>query len=260
MIWVVLIIALFLWFKFSSNSSFVAKKFKQGNCIVWGKKRKGKDLLFQKVIVKRKKEKYQTNYPKEFGYRYKQIAQINMNDLSVYPNTYESLIANVIKKIPYYRELEKVDTYISDGGIYLPSQYNHILNKLYPSMPIFYSVIGHLRDSNIHVNYNGHITRLWDKLREQADDYFKVERTIWIFGLIAFTKVRYYEEYNTAEAGVLPMKKGFMNKDQKALYEQFKAQYGEIKRFWIVSFSKQVHYDTRYFRRLFYEEKDFDVS
>lgn len=257
MMWV-LILALVIIFivilKLESNASYITKKFKKNNCLVWGKKRKGKDLTFQKVINKRKKEHYASNYPIEFGYGHKGV-QIQMADLSVSPNTYENMIANVVKKIDYQKEMENRDTYISDCGIYLPSQYNHILNKLYPSMPIFYSVIGHLYDSNIHVNYNGEITRLWDKLREQADEYFNVLQCIKIFGFI-FIKVRYYERYSTASQTLAPMKKGFLNKQQKALYEQYKSQNGLIKDMWICIMIRNIHYDTRYFRHVFFKEED----
>lgn len=255
MIWFFIIIAiiiliLYIWLE--SNANYIAKKFKHGNCIVWGKKRKGKDLLFQKVINKRKKEHYQTNYPDNFNYGHKG-KQIKLGDLSVQPNIYENLIMGKINKIERYEEREKVDTYISDGGIYLPSQYNHILNKLYPSMPIYYAVIGHLYDSNIHVNYNGEITRLWDKLREQADDYFYVDKNIKLPGII-FIKVFYYERYSAAASTLLPMKKGFLNKQQKALYEQYNATNGLIKPLWIAIRKKSIHYDTRYFKRLFFKE------
>lgn len=252
---VVLLIILIVTIKLELNASFIVKKFKKNNCIVWGKKRKGKDLTFQKVINKRKKEHYATNYPNDFNYGHKGT-QIRMADLSVSPNTYENMIANITTKIEYKPSFEKRDTYISDAGIYLPSQYNHILNKLYPSMPIFYSVIGHLYDSNIHVNYNGEITRLWDKLREQADEYFNVLENLKIFGFI-FVKIRYYERYSTAEASLAPMKRGFLNSQQKALYEQYKSQNGLIKDMWICIMQRNIHYDTRYFRRIFFKESDW---
>jgi hypothetical protein len=59
--------------------------------------------------------------------------------------------------------MEKKDIYIADAGIYLPSHQHHIISKEFPSLPIFYSIIGHLYDSNIHVNYNMK-QRLYDRI------------------------------------------------------------------------------------------------
>ena len=68
-----------------------------------------------------------------------------------------------------------------------------------------------------------------------------------------FTQVRYYEEYNSAEAGLLPMKNSLLNSQQRALYQQYVSENGLIKNMWIVQLKKNIHYDTRYFRRLFFD-------
>jgi hypothetical protein len=247
---IVIAIVLIVLIRLELNAQYIVKLFRHGNVIVWGKKRKGKDLLFQKVINMRKKETYMTNYPDDFNYGHKG-KHVKLEELSVNPNIYDDMITEKVKKIQQFPEREKVDVYISDAGIYLPSQFHGVLNKTYPSMPIYYSVIGHLYDSNIHVNYNGSISRLWDKLREQADDYLKVLRSIKL-PFIIFTQVRYYEEYNSAEAGLLPMKNSLLNTQQRALYQQYVSENGLIKNMWIVQLKKNIHYDTRYFRRLFF--------
>jgi hypothetical protein len=245
---IILLIFIFVYFKLWLNIDYIAKKFKNGNVIVWGKKRKGKDLLFQKVINHRKKP-YYTNYPDDYNYG-SSGKQILINDLSVSPNTYYHTITNQIKKIDLNNDMEKKDIYIADAGIYLPSHQHHIISKEFPSLPIFYSIIGHLYDSNIHVNYNGSITRLYDKLREQADDYFQVLGNIKFFRLF-FIKVRYYENYETAKQGLLPMRNAIFNFDQRALYEQYTATHGTIKDMWVVIRKGKIKYDTRYFKRLF---------
>ena len=250
-VFIVLLILLIVWLVMESNIAWIVRLFKKNNVIVWGKKRKGKDLLFQLVINRRKKEPYASNYPIEYSYGHK-ASKIDINDLSVMPNVYDNVILNNVHKIKRFDEREKMDCYIADAGIYLPSHYHSNIQKAYPSLPIYYSIVGHLYDSNIHVNYNGSITRLYDKLREQADDYIKVLDNIKIFGII-FIKVRYYETYESASQGLMPMKNSIFNKEQRALYEQYIAQHGLIKDMWVYILKKHIHYDTRYFRRLFFD-------
>jgi hypothetical protein len=249
-IFLILIIFIIFFVALELNIAYIVKLFKKNNIIVWGKKRKGKDLLFQLVINRRKKEVYASNYPVQFSYGHK-ATHIEINDLSVMPNVYDNVILNQVKKIEHKPHMEKVDVYIADAGIYLPSHFHSHIQKSYPSLPIYYSIVGHLYDSNIHVNYNGSINRLYDKLREQADDYIKVLDNIKIFGII-FIKVRYYELYETAVQGLMPMKSSFFNKEQRALYQQYVATHGLIKDMYVYIFKKHIHYDTRYFRRLFF--------
>jgi hypothetical protein len=229
-----------------SNAIYVTNLFKHANVLVFGKKRRGKDLIFQKVINKRKKP-YFANIP--YGKKYHHI---DLTEISVQPNTYEDLINGTVKKIPFNSKREKIDIYISDGGVHLPSQYNHILNKQYPSMPLYYSLSGHLYDSNVHVNYNGSTGRLWDKLREQADEYIRALKTV-IIGPLFFTKLRYFETFESAEKNVLPMKRSLFNPTLNGLKAQFDATNGVIRDMWILQLRSSIKYDTRYFKGVFFE-------
>lgn len=250
---IILAVIIIAFIKMYLNIGYIANLFKHGNVIVWGKKRKGKDLLFQIVINKRKKP-YLTNYPDKYNYG-GNGKEIGIKTLSVAPNTYESTITNKIIKIKENKEFEKRDVYIADAGIYLPSHQHHIIGKNFPSLPIYYSVIGHLYDSNIHTNYNGSITRLYDKLREQADEYIKVLGSVKFLGFI-FIKVRYYELYETACKGLLPMKKALINSHQRAIYDEYTATNGLIKDMWVYIRKKKIYYDTRYFKRVFFESDE----
>src|SRR5690606_12577738 len=109
---------------------------------------------------------------------------------------YENFINDNVQQIEKREQLECADIYISDAGIYLPAQYHYLLDKKYKSLPIFYALSRHLYNNNVHVNTQA-LNRVWDKLREQADSYFKALKTIKIFGLL-FTRVRYYETYQVA--------------------------------------------------------------
>ena len=135
---ILLIYCLFgLW-----HAHVVKNKFKECNVIVSGKKGTGKDLLFQLIISKRKRENYYANI--DYGYKYHHIG---LKDISVEPNTYLNFIDDDVKKIKKLHD-DKEDIYISDGGIYLPSQYDSILYKKFPA--VHYAI--HLALSN---DYNG---------------------------------------------------------------------------------------------------------
>ena len=130
--------------KMQMNIIFVATAFGRGNVLVYGKKRKGKDLLFQYVIYTRHKE-YFANI--DYGYKYNHI---DLKDLSLEPNTYQNLIQGDIIKVKKNLKRERKDTYISDSAIHMPSQYQHLLVKEYPGLPLEYALEGHLYDANIH--------------------------------------------------------------------------------------------------------------
>jgi len=249
--YIILFIASLIMLKMNFNINFIVKLFKKNNVIVFGKKRKGKDILFQKVIHKRRREPYFSTMT--YGNKYNHI---ELKDVSVAPNTYNDLINNTITKLYYDPLREKRDIYISDGGQYLPSQYQHLLVKHYPSMPLYYGISGHLYDSNCHVNYNGSFGRLWDKLREQADSYIRALLTIKI-GPFFFNKYRFYEEEQSASKNILPLKRSmFMNSVAKQEFKQFNATFGKIKNLWVISFKWQMPYDTRYFKKIFFYDSD----
>lgn len=247
-IFIIVLVIIFIHLKLDGNAKKMALKFKKGNVIVFGTKGSGKDLIFQKVISKRKKEPYNANIP--YGYNY---TEITLNELSVAPNTFEDFIDNKITKIPRIEQREKTDAYISDGGVYLPSQYDTKLSKLYPSLPIFYALSRQLYSMNIHINTQA-LNRVWVKLREQADFFYKAIDTYRIFGIL-FTKVRYYETYQSAEQNILPLKKQFMNKNLNNLAEQYYATHGEIKDFWICQRISKIKYDTRHFKKVLFQDE-----
>ena len=163
---VISVIMLFAKMYFTQNISWAASKFKKANCLVFGKKRTGKDLLFQQVIRYRK-DHYFSIMPYGLGKKYHHI---EIKEVSLDPNTYKDLIEGTIKKIPWLEDREKKDIYIPEGGQFLPSQYRKSLETRYPGLPLYMGLSGHIYDSNVHINYNGAFTRLWDKVREQEDD------------------------------------------------------------------------------------------
>lgn len=237
-----LIILLFWLFIQHLNWKYVVKQFKKCNVIVSGKKGSGKDIIFQCVINKRDEDYYSNiNYGGDYH-------QIKVLDVSTHENDFEHLVNEDIKKYPH-EFYEKRDIYISDGGVYLPSQLDSKLHKIYTSMPVFYALSRHLYNSNVHVNVQN-LNRLWKSLREQADFYIDVKHTFKFFGFIFITKYVMYDKYESALNRILPMKKSLMNKYQKALYEQFYATNGLIKVGYKITFKKSLKYNSRAFEEI----------
>lgn len=224
---------------FASN---ILRHFKRCNVIVAGKKGSGKDLLFQWVINKRKREPYYANI--DYGNKYENI---KLTEVSTYPNDYNRIVNDNIEPQEHTIK-EKADIYISDIGIFLPSYMDSTLYKKFPSMPIFYALSRHLYANNVHCNTQN-IERGWKALREQADFYCVCKRTIRIFGWL-ITKVYTYEKYESAKQNLEPIKKRMFNKYSKSQVDIYNATNGDIRKGHIFTRIKDIHYDTRAFERI----------
>lgn len=222
------------------------KNFKMSNVIVDGKKGRGKDLLFQWVIWKRK-EPYYANV--EYGGR---CELIDIGELSVAPNDYEDFIDGKHKEVKR-RFAEKKDAYISDGGIYLPSYADALLHKHYKSMPLFYPLSRHIAEMNVHINVQN-VARVWKPLREQADFFVHVKGRIKLPFHILVHAVTYDKE-QSAVLCLEPMRSRIMNKFSKAELDQFRAMHGEIKSGWIILPRRAIKYDTRAFEKVLFGEQ-----
>lgn len=245
---VIFLIALFIFLiffiKYKLMKRYILKNFEINNVLIYGKRGKGKGVLTQYIIKERKKE-YYSNL--NFGYKF--LKEIVPADLNVAPNTFENLINNNIVPIEKVFK-ENCDFYIDDVGNYLPSHMDSTLHKRYPSLPIFYSLSRHLYNSNVHGNAQT-LIRIWKTLREQGDFYINCIGVVNLpFCLIV--KFRTYEKYETANLNLLPMKKAFLNKHNKALYNQFVATHGEIKKGFFIISKRSIKYDTRAFHEKFF--------
>lgn len=238
---VLLIVPVFWFAKQALFTRDIVQHFKKCNVVVAGKKGTGKDLVFNKVINKRK-DYYYSNI--RYGGRCKVIS---LKAVSVAPNTYKDFINENVTKIGRAFK-ERKDIYISDGGIFLPSYMDSTLYKTYPSMPIYYALSRHLYDSNIHVNVQNY-ERLWKALREQSDFYVTCKKTIKVFGVF-FTKCVTYDKLQSAMQGLLPIKVRFLNKYSKAEVDIYNSTNGEIKSGWVIQLKRNIHYDTRAFEKV----------
>lgn len=65
------------------------------------------------------------------------------------------------------------------------------------------------------------------------------------------TRAIYYSEYESAEKNVLPMRtRGLSNDFNRALIEEHRAVYGEVKELYFVTNIKKLKYDTRHFHEV----------
>lgn len=253
MLLIVLLIVLVILFIFLIINLFRSKKillncFYRGNVIVFGSKGKGKDLLFQWVINKRK-ESYFSNI--SYGGDYHHVDIKKDLDLGI---TYEDLLNGNFDIAEKNEEFEGKDIYISDAGIYFPAQYDSKLHKLYPSLPVLYATQRHLFNSNFFMNTQA-LNRIWLALREQADSYIKCRGTIKL-PFIRIVKFTYFEKYKTASEDISKMKKGLIeSKERKALREQYEATHGEIEDGIFILFTKNIKYDTRAFHEIIFGKK-----
>lgn len=247
----VIVFFLFLLYKSKSAKDYIVNVFRRNNVIVYGKKGSGKDLLFQ-MVINRRKELHYSNI--NFG---KNTMNINVSELSLFPNTFENVIDNNIEKV-FPNLKEHIDIYISDAGVILPSHYDYKLDKKYPSLAIFYALQRHLYQSNTHVNTQA-LTRVYKKIREQGDGYIKCLRAIFI-GPIYIQQCIYYDRYESAEQSLLPMDKPLLNNPNTALYNQYVATNGIIKPLMFMGLTKNIKYNTRYFKSVFFKEPMVQVD
>lgn len=228
-----------LQFKFVSH-------FKKGNTIVSGLRGRGKDLAFCFVINKRKR-----NYISNVQYSnpnkpYKRF-DFDTKVWELSGNTYQDMISGDIKSYVYPYP-DDIDYYISDAGIYFPSQYHSELDKKYKSAPMFMALSRHLGDCNIHCNVQNQ-PRLWDKIREQSDIYIVMRGAYFIPKTKIFLCI--YTTYSLAESASSQIKLPFFGFGPKARDRKlsFVAQHGEIKNGFFVARLK-YNYDSRRFKKL----------
>jgi|AGTN01.3.fsa_nt_gi hypothetical protein len=220
-------------------ASMVLAEFRAGNVHVFGRKGKGKDLLFQWVINHEKRRAYSNI---SYG---RKTDVIDLNRLSLEPNTFDNFINGVITKIPLPLE-ESRDVFISDAGLYFPCQCDHALEKKYPSFPIAFALSRHLYNSNIHTNSQG-ATRVWKLLREQADSFIQCRRA-YNLGLFFIVKGTIYLTESDAVSQRRTIKARLFHRQEAKI---FNASIGAPRDFWIVLSRRKIHYNTRYFRSVF---------
>lgn len=222
------------------------KSIMKDSLIVFGKKGKGKTLLFSKMTAMCKKGYVSTT---DFKHRKQEI--LKYGEVNVGENTWEDVLDGNIKPIEP-KPWEGKPIFLDDAGVYLPNFADGMLKKEYASMPIAYAVWRHLYNAPIHINAQS-VERAWKMIREQADGFIQVRGTRWFFGL-GFIRCTYYDRIESAKLGLSPMKKNLFNKYSTAEVELYRAQHGEIKDFLIFAPAIMHRYNDRYFKEVFFKK------
>lgn len=223
-----------------------------------GKKGHGKDMLYANVINCRN-EPYisNTNYHcnnDNATYIELDISKLNCN------NDYHNFVTGKINKYVYpYPHC--ADIYISDCGVYFPSQYDTKLDKEYPYLSTTFALFRQVsKGARIHCNSQA-LCRIYKKLREQQDVYILCNWCKVFFGKYVIQKITIYDRYNSCEQEVepyLPIKiPMFASKELKAnlkmkneeMLRLFKQNYGSVKSH-ILIYKNKSNYDTNIFKTM----------
>lgn len=229
---------------------FKKQYFDKGSVCVFGMRGRGKDMLMGNIAVRNKAHISNVDYgngyiPLDFSY------------LDIL-NTYDALVSG--KVTPFkYQYPEGVDIFISDIGIYFPSQYYDQLNKKYPRLPLFLALSRQLGRTNVHLNTQ-HLGRPWDKFREQSDIYVRCD-SIKVIGKMVIQKVTTYDRYEVALSGAdpffYPSPRLMAGRDERRehrnnralAYAKYRETHGNVKRHTLIYINKST-YDTYYFKTL----------
>lgn len=228
------------------------KFFRLGNVCITGLRGRGKDMLMANVVAVNTKK-----YISNIDYHCKsEYLKFNPNALRI-GNDYRNFINNDCKPFNYIYP-EKVDYFLSDVGVYFPSQYNGELNKEYKDIPAFMALSRHIADCNVHINVQN-LNRAWDKIREQSDIYI---RCLWckvLFGKIVFQKIIVYDKYESCLNRVEPFRplrapvlshgtnRGQYRVKNEELLRGFKERNGSVRKYLLI-YKNRSKYDTRAFR------------
>lgn len=224
----------------------IIKLFDQGNVSVCGLRGTGKDMLFANVVARREKPYISnTNYG---GYWIKfDPAVLNCN------NSWREFLTGHLNRFEYPYG-DGIDIYLSDGGVYMPSQYQGELCKEYGHIPIFMALTRQLGESNFHYNVQN-LNRMWDKIREQSDTYIRCIGCKVLFGKLVLQRVIIYEKYESAvnRVPVFDLRRPLINPNRLQTWEVQKQNYqiahGSVKGRTLIYWNKSK-YNTRAFKEM----------
>lgn len=228
----------------------IVRYFENGNVCVTGLRGRGKDMLIANVVTRRKKPYISNvNYQEDLH-----IPFIPMK-FDIAQNSYKNFISGKLNKYVYPYE-DGIDLYISDVGVYYPSQYCNELNRDYPYIPTFSALSRQLGACNVHINVQN-LNRAWDKLREQSDTYIDCKRCWVLFsGKLVIQKVVIYDMYDSVLRRVKPYRSSttlFSSRESKVLDDMERQRYeqknGLVRGAWLIYINKS-NYNTRIFKEM----------
>lgn len=227
----------------------IIKLYKNHAVSVCGMIGSGKDMLTSNVIERRKLP-HVSNCPYNsltMPYSYEAI--------SCGENTYKNFVEGELNKyeFPYF---DGCDIYLSDCGVYFPSQFCNELNRDYKYLPTFMALSRQLGKCHVHFNAQN-LNRVWDKIREMADVYIRCKKCIVLFGgRVVIQTITLYDKYQSCVDRIEPCrirKPFFANKEQKTSIELYRDNFynthGEVKNHILIYVNKSK-YDTRFFKTM----------
>lgn len=232
------------------NLNKIIKLFKDGNVCVTGLRGTGKDMLTANVAVRRKIP-YLSNVP------YDAFAlPLRHSDLELGGNSFKTLFEGTV--IPYDTPYpDGTDVYLSDAGVYYPSQECGYLDKNCKGLPLYMALSRHLLQGNVHVNVQN-LERCWTKIREQSDTYIRCEWCKVILGFV-IQLVTIYERPDSCQLRVPPNPYRaplLCGREARAMWDikalDYRVQHGDIRRLLLV-YRNKSSYDTRIFKKILSE-------
>lgn len=227
----------------------IIKLFKNGNVCVTGLRGTGKDMLIANVVCRRNQL-----YISNVNYNDKLHIEFVPNQFDCGKNSFDNFITGKLHKYVFPFP-DGVDIYISDVGVYYPSQYCNELNKKYPYVPIFVALSRQLGDCNVHFNVQN-LNRAWDKLREQSDIYISCKWCHVLFGKLVIQRVIIYDLYDSCVRRVKPFSVRLpllASRELRMSYElerdRYEQNYGKVQSGLLIYFNRS-NYDTRVFKSM----------
>lgn len=227
----------------------VVKMFAKGSVCVTGQRGTGKDMLTANVIARRKCP-YVANV--DYCSDKSLYQEFDYECISLSGNTYHNLLTGDI--VPYeFPYLNGSDIYLSDIGVYFPSQYCNELNKRYPSLPLFMALSRQLGDCNVHLNVQN-LGRAWDKIREQSDQYITCRYCYVVFGFV-LQGITIYDRADSCQSRIKPCRvpSPLFNRTSKTMIrlhkDNFYNSHGSVKNH-ILFYRNRSKYDSYYFKNL----------
>lgn len=227
------------------NKKRFVKLFEEGNVIVSGLRGRGKDMAFC-VVVNTRKQNYISNVEYSSPKKSYKCFPLDLSVWEIAKNRYSDFVDNTVKFFEYPYP-DGLDYYISDSGIYFPSQYQGELCKKYSSAPLFQALSRHLGNCNVHCNVQN-VNRLWDKIREQSDIYVQMYRCKHIIGKIFRITAYVYDTQESCEKRIIPPRFGLGGKAKEAKYN-FEIAHGKIQKM-AFFFRLPYAYDDRRFKHI----------
>lgn len=172
----------------------IIRLFKRGNVCVTGLRGTGKDILFGNVIARRY-EDYVSNL--DYGGFY-HVLDLDKLDTR---NSYKEFISGNCKTF-IWAYPDCADVYLSDVGVYFPSQYCSELNKAYGGLITYQALSRQVSCNNVHINAQN-LNRCWDKIREQSDTYIRCRFCLVFMGFV-FQGITVYDKYQSCVDRVHP--------------------------------------------------------